>query len=69
MNAPGMGTAGPGQTAPAFPGGCNSANPATGNPALQVTIYYNFVPLTPFISNAIGGHLILDAKAVYRTEY
>ena len=70
-NAPGMGAANPhlGQVAPTFGAGCNSAVPAGNNAPLQVTVYYNFVPLTPLISNLMAGHIILEAHAIYRTEY
>lgn len=73
VNAPGMGAAGPGQTAPTFSGSCDPVNPGGGswptNNSLQVTVFYNFVPLTPLISNLMAGHIILEAHAVYRTEY
>lgn len=69
MNAPGIGAAGPGQTPPVFNAGCNPVVPAAGNPPIQVTIYYNFVPLTPLIANVTANHIVLKAYAVYRTEY
>ena len=71
MNAPGMGAANTaiGQTAPGFGAGCNPVVPASNNTALQVTAYYNFVPLTPLIGNLMAGHILLEAHAVYRTEY
>ena len=68
-NAPGLGAAGPGQTAPAFTGSCNSVVPASGNAALQVTIYYNFAPITPMVSRIMGDHILISAYATYRTEY
>lgn len=51
------------------PAGCDAVNDAAGNVPLQVTIYYNFQPITPLLQNAIGGHVILSAWAVYSTEY
>lgn len=68
-NAPGLGAAGPGQTAPTFSGSCNAVNPASGNAALQVTIYYNFAPITPLVGQLMNNHIILSAYATYRTEY
>jgi len=44
----------------------------TTNVALQVTIRYNFVPVTPVIqglANTINVPLVLQAYAIYRTEY
>ncbi|HEX6488188.1 MAG TPA: TadE family protein [Candidatus Dormibacteraeota bacterium] len=51
------------------PGVCDNIDDAAGNVPLQVTIYYNFQPITPVIQNLIGGHVILSAWAVYNTEY
>jgi TadE-like protein len=51
------------------PGVCDDVNAAAGNQPLQVTIYYNFQPVTPLLSNLIGGHVILSSWAVYQTEY
>ena len=50
-------------------GGCSSVNPAAGNAGLQVTIRYNFVPLTPLIQQVTANSIILTAYCVYRTEY
>jgi len=44
----------------------------TTNVSLQVTIRYNFVPVTPVIqglANTINVPLVLQAYAIYRTEY
>ena len=68
-NAPGLGAAGPGQTAPPFTGSCNRVVPAAGNQPLQITVYYNFVPLTPLIRQVTADRIVLKAYAVYRTEY
>jgi TadE-like protein len=50
-------------------GSCSAINPAAQNTALQVTIRYNFVPLTPIIQQLAANSIILTAYAVYRTEY
>ena len=75
-NAPG------GQPAVAASGSCDKIVPvgtplpgsqiATTNVALQVTIRYNFVPVTPLIqqlADVINTPLVIQAYAVYRTEY
>lgn len=51
------------------PAGCDAVNDAAGNTPLQVTIYYNFQPITPLLQNVLGGHIILSSWAVYQTEY
>lgn len=68
-NAPGGGAAGPGQTAPALGAGCNPIIASAGQQAIQVTLYYTFVPITPLIQQIVGNHLVIHAYAVYRTEY
>jgi Flp pilus assembly protein TadG len=50
-------------------GSCSAINPASQNTALQVTIRYNFVPLTPVIQQLTANSIILTAYTVYRTEY
>lgn len=75
-NAPG------GQPLVPAAGGCDSIVPVgtplpgstiqTTNVPLQVTIRYNFVPITPLIqqlANTINVPLVLQAYAIYRTEY
>lgn len=64
-NAPqgGLGSASPGGA------GCYSVTAAQGNQPLRVTVEYNFVPMTPLISNVVGNHIVLRAWAVYRAEY
>jgi Flp pilus assembly protein TadG len=49
--------------------GCSTPVPAANNYPLKVTIRYNFVPMTPLLSQAVGNRVILTAYAVYRTEY
>ena len=49
-------------------GTCSATNPASNHAALQVTIRYNFVPITPIIQQ-FAGNFIIVAGAVYRTEY
>lgn len=64
------------------PAGCDAVVPVgtplpgssidTTNVALQITIRYNFVPVTPILqqlANTSGHPLILQAFAIYRTEY
>jgi Flp pilus assembly protein TadG len=68
-NAPGLGAAAPGQTPPVFAAGCNSVVPAAGNVPLQVTLYYNFVPLTPLIREFAANRIVLRVYATYLTEY
>ena len=48
------------------------SNIATTNIPLQVTIRYNFVPITPLVqqlANTVNVPLVLQAYAIYRTEY
>jgi Flp pilus assembly protein TadG len=63
MNAPG------GENSAAAGGGCSAINPAANNVPLQVTIVYNFVPMTPLIQQATANQVRLKAAVVYRTEY
>ena len=67
-NAPG------GQPPAAAAGSCYPVTPAgvtvgLNNVSLQVTIRYNFVPITPLISQVTGNLGVLSAYASYRTEY
>lgn len=50
-------------------GSCSATNPAYGHAPLQVTIVYNFVPITPLIQQWFTNQIIVKAAAVYRTEY
>lgn len=50
-------------------GTCSATNPAFNHAPLQVTIRYNFVPITPLFSQFITNNLVITAAAVYRTEY
>ena len=64
MDAPG------GQVPPkAATASCSAVNPASGHMPLTVTIVYNFVPLTPLISQAAADHILLTVSVTYRTEY
>jgi hypothetical protein len=49
-------------------GTCSATNPANNHAPLQVTIRYNFVPITPIIQQ-FASNIIIVAGAVYRTEY
>ena len=48
---------------------CSATNPAHDHAALQVTIIYNFVPFTPLMQQVFANHIVLNAAAIYRTEY
>src|SRR5207245_11722144 len=50
-------------------GSCSATNPAHDHAALQVTIRYNFVPITPLIQQLTANHIIISAAATYKTEY
>lgn len=50
-------------------GTCSATEPAFKHAPLQVTIVYNFVPITPLIQNWIAGRIVITTAAVYRTEY
>lgn len=62
-NAPG------GQMWAASSGSCSATNPARSHAPLQVTIIYNFVPITPLIQQFTANQIVVSAAAVYRTEY
>lgn len=49
--------------------GCWAPFQAAGHASLQVTIVYNFAPLTPLIRELVTNHVVLRVYAVYRTEY
>jgi hypothetical protein len=49
-------------------GTCSATNPANNHAPLQVTIRYNFVPITPFIKQ-FASNIVIEAAAIYRTEY
>jgi len=49
-------------------GTCSATNPAYNHAPLQVTIRYDFVPITPLIAQ-FAGNIVISAAAVYRTEY
>ena len=63
VNAPG------GQPGGGAYGACNGASPALGHVPLRVTLRFNFVPLTPLISQLTTNQIVLTAYAIYRTEY
>jgi TadE-like protein len=50
-------------------GTCSATNPAHDHAPLQVTIRFNFVPLTPFIQQITANSIIITAAATYTTEY
>ena len=49
--------------------GCSAVNPAAGRDLLQVTVIYNFVPVTPIVSSVIGNHVLFTLSVQARTEY
>jgi Flp pilus assembly protein TadG len=63
MNAPG------GEYAAAAQGSCSAINPAGNNAQIQVTLRFNLILITPVIAQATADHIILQAAAVFRTEY
>jgi hypothetical protein len=50
-------------------GSCSATNPAHDHAPLQITIRYNFVPLTPLIQQVMANHIVISAAAAYKTEY
>ena len=50
-------------------GSCSAVNPAGGNQALQVTIRFNLILITPVIAQATANHILITASAIFRTEY
>ncbi|HSS60560.1 MAG TPA: TadE/TadG family type IV pilus assembly protein [Candidatus Limnocylindrales bacterium] len=62
-NAPG------GQYAALAVGSCSAVSPASGNDALQVTLRFNLVLITPIVAQATANHVVISAAAVFRTEY
>jgi hypothetical protein len=62
-NAPG------GQMWSVASGACSATEPAFSHAPLQVTIVYNFVPITPLIRQWIANRIIITTAAIYRTEY
>jgi Flp pilus assembly protein TadG len=63
MNAPG------GEYTGAAAGRCSAVNPAGNNAQIQVTLRFNLVLITPVISQATADHIVVQAAAVFRTEY
>jgi Flp pilus assembly protein TadG len=62
QNAPG------GQMWAVASGSCSATNPAYAHSPLQVTIRYNFVPITPLMRQ-FAPNIVISAAAIYRTEY
>ena len=48
---------------------CSAVNPAGGNQALQVTIRFNLILITPVVAQATANHILITASAIFRTEY
>ena len=62
-NAPG------GEYAATSSGSCSAVNPAVGNEQLQVTIRFNLVLVTPIVAQVTANRIVMQASAVFRTEY
>lgn len=62
-NAPG------GEYAASSSGSCSAVNPAGSNQQLQVTIRFNLVLITPIVAQATANHIVIQAAAIFRTEY
>ena len=50
-------------------GTCSATNPAHDHSPLQVTIRYNFVPITPLLQQVTANSIVISAAATYQTEY
>jgi TadE-like protein len=50
-------------------GTCSATNPAHDHSPLQVTIRYNFVPITPLLQQVAANSIVISAAATYQTEY
>jgi hypothetical protein len=60
----------PGGEYPAIASGsCSAVIPAGGNQALQVTVRFNLILITPVIAQATANHIVITAAAIFRTEY
>lgn len=59
----------PGGEQPQPAGICSAVNPAVGSQQLQVSLVYNFVPLTPLVSNVIGDHVVFVLRVIAGSEY
>lgn len=59
----------PGGDVPAAAGSCNAVVPAVGQTTLEVTIVYNFSPVTPLVRDAIGNRILLTSHVTFTTEY
>ena len=62
-NAPG------GQPWATATGTCSATNPAHDHAPIQVTIRYNFVPITPLIQQVTRDHIVISVSVTYKTEY
>ncbi len=62
-NAPG------GEYAASSTGSCSAVNPAIGNDQLQVTVKFNLVLVTPIVAQVTANRIVMQAAAVFRTEY
>jgi hypothetical protein len=44
-------------------------NPTGGNQALQVTVRFNLILITPVVAQATANRIVITAAAIFRTEY
>ena len=65
----GAGNAPGGQMWAETDGTCSATLPAFNHTPLQITIRYNFVPITPLIQQLTVNHIVISAAATYQTEY
>jgi Flp pilus assembly protein TadG len=60
----------PGGESPPGPGvSCTTVVPAIHNQMLEVTVVYNYVPVTPLVSAVIANHILFTLQVLVRTEY
>jgi hypothetical protein len=50
-------------------GSCSAVNPTGGNQALQVTVRFNLILITPVVAQATANRIVITAAAIFRTEY
>jgi Flp pilus assembly protein TadG len=73
VTAPPGGNAADGANAPGGETGtetppCATSVPATVGDRLQVTVVYNFQPITPLIQNIVGGRILLSSSSIFTVE-
>ena len=48
---------------------CQPMVPAIHRQLLEVTVVYNYVPVTPLISSVFANHIVFTLRVLARTEY